>query len=142
MNDPISSFDAPPPRYILESDSEDEEGEGWYQGGGPSRPKLQVEKLPFGLRWQGPQREFEAVIVGLGQVGRYLVRKSEVSAGVVDVHQGDEVLGQGYEVAGSLVISMKEVESDSVWEVARLLQDSLKARAWYVLFIRLSKTTG
>jgi hypothetical protein len=40
----------------------------------------------------------------------------------------DEVLGQGYEVAGSLVISMKEVESDSVWEVARLLQDSLKAR--------------
>lgn len=128
MNDPSSSINAAPPRYLLESDSSDEEGQGGYPGPNPeyglsSRARAQAQAQASAskgasgprislARLQGISKDgssYKEAIVAVGQAGRYVVRKlglkvkgsqgQGVSGTVVlPTATGDERVGEVYEL--------------------------------------------
>jgi hypothetical protein len=130
MNDPATSLNVPPPRYLLESDSEDEEGEGLYGGGIAQRPKINVQPLAVSVRWTDEARVYGHVTVAVGQASRYLKRKLGVSYGVLTIDRAGDPIGEGIEVEDALVISIKEEESEGVWELARAIRQAVQADIW------------
>jgi hypothetical protein len=134
MDDPTISLNAPPPRYLLESDSEDEEGQGIYgsSGSGPSRPKIRVAQYPVTVQWTDSKVDFDHVVLGVGQAGAWLRRKVGNGEGVVKVQRGEEGLGMGMQVERVLVVEIKDVDNEGVWEVAESLRESINAKQWCV----------
>lgn len=138
MNDPLASFTAPPPRYLLESDSSDEEGQGLYPIlGQPSRPpRAPVVPHHYTVHPAGTQT-YESVIVGIGQAGRYAARCLGIDSrrpGEVRLLDGDALVGQGYEVDGRLFMMLDETgpSGDGAHELSESLLSSLKAKRWSV----------
>jgi hypothetical protein len=151
MDDPLSNLHDRPPRYLLESDSSDEEGQGMYPGAGPSKsksqPKIALPKQDARLTWtQGTPAQIHSVILGVGQAGRYLLRrtglepKSRTAAAGADrsadaeVKLGDRRIGQGYVADGTLVLSVAEGldSQDVLYGLARNLIEGLPAASWLV----------
>jgi len=134
MDDPTISLNAPPPRYLLESDSEDEEGQGVYgsSGSGPSRPKIRLPKETVSVQWTDSKEDYSHIILGVGQAGAWIRRKVGNGEGVLKVQRGEEALGMGTQVEGVLVVDVKDVDNESVWDVAESLRGSINARQWYV----------
>ena len=132
MTDPTISINAPPPRYLLESDSEDEEGQGVYGAGGsgPSRPKIQLQHESVSIKWTDSASSYDRVILGVGQAGAWIRRKVGNGEGVLKVQRGDDVLGLGMQVDGTLLLDMKDVDNESAWEIATSLLQSIKAKEW------------
>lgn len=130
MDDPATALNIPPPRYLLESDSEDEEGEGLYGAGVSQRPKISVEPLPVSVRWTDEARAYEHVIVAVGQASRYLKRKIGGSYGVLTITRGEDLMGEGIEVEETLVVSVTEEEGEGVWELARAIKEAVKSESW------------
>lgn len=104
MNDPTSSFNLPPPRYLLESDSSDEEGQGDYSGAPRANPLAGTSGSPASkplrladVRCQGLQSPGNAgyaeVVVAVGQAGRYALRKLGMGKG--HGHGHEQGHGQG-----------------------------------------------
>ncbi|WVR00220.1 hypothetical protein IAU59_007362 [Kwoniella sp. CBS 9459] len=163
MNDPLSPLVAPPPRYLLESDSSDEEGQGEYphleHGSSRPRPKVRTRRhitLDVNARsGEGSAGEDEEVFVGLGQVGRYLSKiTGTTSAGSRGSSSGsqsdvygqikvdDDVIGRimiiGNDTgsgSGSKLVSLEEsdLSGEEVWEVVKLLKEKIRAKNWSVL---------
>ncbi|WVW86093.1 hypothetical protein I302_108132 [Kwoniella bestiolae CBS 10118] len=135
MNDPLSPLTAPPPRYLLESDSSDEEGQGTYPGAapGPSKPKIRINE---GVKVDitGLEGEVEEVVIGLGQAGRYL-SKSVQGEMIGGVKVGSSSVGVVYKVGKGRVILVEEgdLNGNECWEVVKSLVGKVKAGKWTVV---------
>lgn len=139
MNDPVSSISAPPPRYLLESDSSDEEGQGYYAGaaGGPSsRPKIrQTSSADISVESVSASSSYNSVIVGTGQAGRYIAKKAghRHEDSTIKVKSSNGLLGQGWELSDNeLLLALDDVENENVWTVSKALLEKIKASSWYV----------
>ena len=139
MEDPLSAVHDRPHRYLLDSDSEDEEGQGIYSPStsGPSRlSNLHITSpasAPVTISSPGP---FEEVILGIGQAGKYLSRKFGAD-GKVEVKVGEEVVGTGGVVGGRLVLGVDDEQVEDLHSLATSLLN-VKTKYWYV---PLSKST-
>lgn len=140
MNDPTSSFYAPPPRYLLESDSSDEEGQGGYPGGsagakaGPSGSKRETAspKLASVVGLPGGAVYAEAVMA-VGQSGRFLSRKAgNVGKQIARVVVGDDTVGKVIELGTDRVVlvALDDVDGEEAWSLAKALVISIDAKRW------------
>jgi len=133
MEDPLSAVHDRPHRYLLDSDSEDEEGQGLYSPStsGPSRiSKLQISSpasAQVSISSNGP---YEEVILGIGQAGEYLCRKFGADGKVV-IKVGDEVVGTGGVVGGRLVLGINDELVEDHHSLATALLE-LETESWYV----------
>lgn len=158
MDDPLSPLHDRPPRYLLESDSSDEEGQGIYPGssstpsGSSSRPKSNsrgIKPAPkASLEWKKKDQEHvERVVLGVGQAGKYLLRKmgfspsaaarakksarEEVDADL-EVKLAGRIIGQGWLRDGTLILGVMEgmEEQDVLYGLANELISGLPAKFW------------
>jgi hypothetical protein len=137
MNDPVSSaLQAPPPRYLLESDSSDEEGQGEYAASSSRRTKRPAVTPNITGEWVDTAKAgVKEVIIGLGQAGRYLRRKIGTKKGgqikpAVRVLAGQEELGLGTVHDGVLVLALDDAEGEESWSIARELCKIIKGDKW------------
>ena len=134
MNDPLSPLTVPPPRYLLESDSSDEEGQGSYLTS-PSRRTQNIETPRVTHNWTSPSADiFDAVILGTGQPGRYLTRRYGLDSRPSDleVSLSGLPIGRGWKVEKDLVVALQDEldqPSSSVWECAKSLM-GMQAKKW------------
>ena len=139
MNDPVASISAPPPRYLLESDSSDEEGQGYYAGaaGGPSsRPKIrQTTSADISIEGIPASRSYDCVVVGTSQAGRYIAKKAGKGHEdpTIKVKSSNGLLGRGWELNyKEVLLALDDVENEDVWTVSKALLEKIKASSWYV----------
>lgn len=138
MNDPSAAFNAPPPRYLLESDSSDEEGQGGYAGEAERRHKSRAQSPTPAARIIGfSSKAFSEAIIGVGQAGRYMYRKFGLpTTGGAEIQIGDRVIGRATEVGGAVVVCVEELDGEEAWAAVKGLSESVQAGRWYVLFVR------
>lgn len=136
MFDPTSTVSAPPPRYLLESDSSDEEGQGQYGGasGGVRAPKLRVSAPEIALRPLGagfaPPLQVQSAVVGVGQAGSYLLRSTGGRAKpLFSIEAGGDRLGTAVQTEDGLLVAVKDGKD---WDVVRKLLDNVQASKWWV----------
>lgn len=134
MIDPLSPLTAPPPRYLLESDSSDEEGQGVYGGHHASRtspaPGPRVQVLPLG---DDPLPAVDSVVVGVGQAGKYLLRRAGARQAVLEVELDGHRLGAAFVVPGGLFIGLHDADKgDAAFSVVQELTTLVKAKNWWV----------
>jgi len=133
MEDPLSSVHDRPHRYLLDSDSDDEEGQGLYppSESGPSRlSKVKISNGPapeVSISTTGP---YEELVLGIGQAGKYISRKFG-GEGDIEVKVGDEVVGRGGVVGGRLILGVNEKSVDDLHAVAGELL-KVETESWYV----------
>lgn len=133
MNDPGSAILAPPPRYLLESDSSDEEGQGEYAASS-SRRITQIRtapqvKLDYGSK--SAPSGIHDVVIGIGLTGRYLKRKScGKGEAVLRVLVDEEEVGSGWIVDESFLLVLEDHEGEVAWKVAEKVMESLKDVKW------------
>ena len=143
MNDPSAAFYAPPPRYLLESDSSDEEGQGDYAGSHPHHAIGSSSKstpLAAAVAGWDSSKAISHAIVGVGQAGRYLYRKFGLSGqDGAEVQLNKRPAGIIVLKAGCAVISLEEQDGAEAWAVLRALVDAVTAEKWCVCL--LSKVT-
>ncbi|WWD19556.1 hypothetical protein CI109_104017 [Kwoniella shandongensis] len=136
MNDPLSPLTVPPPRYLLESDSSDEEGQGAYPSTSTSRGS-KSQPLPPQISIILPEAgEVEELVIGLGQAGRYITRSSGKVEPEGEVRVDGRVVGRGLKgEEGVLVLGLDESELgyEAIWELAEKLIDKVKAKRWTVI---------
>lgn len=133
MEDPSGPARGSAHRYLLESDSEDDEEQGYLSSkDGPSKPKIRIESQPFVLRHVNPNQQYDQVVIGVGQAGGYLERKLGVKQSGLTVLQGANSVGRGFEIGSTLLLSVNEVDNEDVWSLARTLQEGLQASSWFV----------
>lgn len=132
MLDPTSTVSAPPPRYLLESDSSDEEGQGQYGAEGVRAPKLRVSAPEVSLRPLGefkPPLQVSSAIVGVGQAGSYLLRSTGGrSKPAFSIEADGERLGTAVRLEdGELLFAVKDGKD---WDVMHKLLDHVQAEKW------------
>ncbi|KIR34029.1 hypothetical protein I352_03260 [Cryptococcus deuterogattii MMRL2647] len=158
MNDHFAALNAPPPRYLLESDSSDEEGQGAYPGSSTPKPKISIDTPPvevFFTRGTGNEG-VKDLVVGLGQAGKYLKKDLGVggcAAGQQEVGKvvvGGRQVGQGWKVGEGMVFSINEgdLSHETIWEISQKLLANIKAQSWTIIttyvpsMYIVSKTNG
>ncbi|WWC91654.1 uncharacterized protein L201_006600 [Kwoniella dendrophila CBS 6074] len=135
MNDPLSALTAPPPRYLLESDSSDEEGQGTYAGS--SKPKIRLQnEIDVQLTGFGEQEEAEEVIIGIGQSGRYISRSIQgEQSGSIKI--GARNIGSIFNVRGGksrlILVEEGDLNGEESWQVVKALMNQVKAKKWTVI---------
>jgi hypothetical protein len=135
MEDPLSAVHDRPHRYLLDSDSEDEEGQGLYSpsASGPSRiSKLHISSPPPAQVLISSNGPYEEVVLGIGQAGKYLSRKFGKDGKVV-VKVGDEVVGSGGAVGGRLVLAINDELVEDLHSLAASLL-KVETKSWYVTY--------
>ncbi|WVR07745.1 hypothetical protein IAU60_004788 [Kwoniella sp. DSM 27419] len=137
MNDPLSPLTAPPPRYLLESDSSDEEGQGTYPGSGPSssRPKIRQAQTIDDPAVAGGA--VSHVVLGIGQAGRYLLKHVQAqtpATGEAIKVDGSEV-GSIRTVGGIRLVIIEEngLKGETVWDLASALTEAVQAEQWTII---------
>lgn len=148
MDDPLSSLHDRPPRYLLESDSSDEEGQGIYPGAGPSRTKPKIalpeQDISVSMNWSKSTRsDIQSVVLGVGQTGKYLMRKTGLEVrgkgristgdkGDLQILMGGREVGRGYVRDGSLLLAMTEGldEQSGLYRLAEGLIKELSTTSW------------
>lgn len=132
MNDPSSASQAPPPRYLLESDSSDEEGQGAY----PSTSRKPARARPthdVSVQFIDQVGDVGCIAVSVGQAGRYLDRMTGARKAIGEVTSLGEVVGRALRVDGDLLLVMEEGEqSEGIYAVADKIVQTVKARSWCV----------
>ncbi|WVQ67098.1 uncharacterized protein L199_005292 [Kwoniella botswanensis] len=136
MNDPLSPLTVPPPRYLLESDSSDEEGQGSYPGVAPgpsTKPKIRVND-GVQVDSTGLGDEVDEVVVGLGQAGRYIL-KGVQGEKIGGIKIGSKNVASVTKVGKNRVISIEEGEmgGEECWEVVKSLVAKVKAKKWTIV---------
>ncbi|WRT70295.1 uncharacterized protein IL334_007293 [Kwoniella shivajii] len=138
MNDPLSSLSAPPPRYLLESDSSDEEGQGAYPGGnlgiGPSKPKIRLQN-DVQVHFTGLDDQLDEVIIGLGQSGKFILRTINGQQ-VGEARIGGKSVGKIVQSGNnSTVVSLDEGDfaGEESWEITKTLINKVKAKKWTII---------
>jgi hypothetical protein len=147
MNDPTAAISAPPPRYLLESDSSDEEGQGEYAASSSRRAERAKATQEVRVDWEDAeaQKGLKEVVIGVGQSGRYLRRKidskgSEKAA--VKLTLGEEEVGRGWAMDGVLLMALEEAEGDEAWRIVEKVTGEVKAERWSVLSSECHRTLG
>jgi hypothetical protein len=133
MEDPLSAVHDRPHRYLLDSDSEDEEGQGIYSpsSSGPSRiSKIQISSPSPPQISISTNKSYEEVILGIGQSGRYLSRKFAVD-GSVEITVDGKVVGIGGVVAGRLILGVDDELVEDLHSLAGALL-GVGTMSWYV----------
>jgi len=126
MEDPSSTIHDRPYRYLLDSDSEDELE---VPESGPSSSRLSKIKITqVEVSLTGAEGSYEEVIIGVGQAGKYLLRKLGVE-GKVEVKLGEEVVGSGGVIGGRLVLSVVEDVGD-LHSLAKGLLSKVQTKSW------------
>ncbi|KAK8853141.1 hypothetical protein IAR55_003842 [Kwoniella newhampshirensis] len=138
MNDPLSPLTVPPPRYLLESDSSDEEGQGTYPSSSTSRPKIHLSSSEITINFSTaqPQPELEELVLGLGQAGKYITRSLGDKQAAGEVLVDGRLVGRGLKSGqGLLVVGLDEGDlgNEGVWGLAEKLIDTLKAKRWTII---------
>ncbi|WWD03534.1 hypothetical protein V865_001587 [Kwoniella europaea PYCC6329] len=136
MNDPLSPLTVPPPRYLLESDSSDEEGQGSYPATAPgpsTKPKIRIND-GIQVDITGLKDEVDEVVVGLGQAGRYIL-KGVQGEKIGGIKIGSKNVGGVTKVGKNTVVSIEEGElgGDECWEVVKSLVGKVKAKKWTIV---------
>ncbi len=130
MNDPLSSLQAPPPRYLLESDSSDEEGQGAY----PSTSRKSSRPAPtydISVNFDDDVDNLECLVIGVGQAGRYFAQVVGVGKRIGELKNGDEAVGLAYKKEGFSIMVVEESHSgEAAFAFADKLIQSVKARSW------------
>jgi hypothetical protein len=129
MNDPVASYNAPPPRYLLESDSEDEEGQGIY-GAVERKPTIRLEPRQVTVSGQSTAQNHDVAIVAIGQAGKYLKRKLGMGQRTMSVHIGDEQVGRGTAIGPSSFWHTEEIGNADVWPVAEAMMRNVRTKSW------------
>lgn len=137
MEDPLSAVHDRPHRYLLESDSSDEEGQGLYTvtESGPSKSKSTLKPLTSSdIEISGPWEAYDEVILGVGQAGRYLIKSfGVVGKGDVQIKAGGTVLGSGWAAGKRLLLSVDEGGmEESLHSIAQALIDKAGQKSWLV----------
>ncbi|ODO05696.1 hypothetical protein I350_04756 [Cryptococcus amylolentus CBS 6273] len=136
MNDPLSALSAPPPRYLLESDSSDEEGQGAYPGSAPaSRPKIQPDQPPVTVTLP-TSGTVEGAVVAIGQAGRFLLKHlpgPTGSEGVIKI--GDDKVGviRAFENELVVLVDDGDLSHENVWAIANKLVQDIQSPQWTTL---------
>ncbi|KAL1412708.1 hypothetical protein Q8F55_000455 [Vanrija albida] len=132
MLDPIASLKAPPPRYLLESDSSDEEGQGAYPSSSqPRRPAPPAAEVTLSAVPGAPALKPSSVVVGIGQAGAYLVRRAAAPRPALTVAVGPEPAGTVFALGdGSALVALAEPESGAAYALVEAVLGALGAEAW------------
>jgi hypothetical protein len=132
MNDILSPLDAPPPRYLMESDSSDEEGGGQYPGSS-SRLKQPTRARNVAVTCNGGG-EYENAVVGVGQAGRYLSGLGGLAREeAVEVLEDGKTIGRGWGYEAGILIDVEDGDVGTGWKVASTLLKEVKAKKWYAV---------
>jgi hypothetical protein len=128
MEDPLSPLTAPPPRYLVESDSSDEEGQGQYPGSSSRRTKpVETHHLVLNV---SVSEEYDNALIGVGQAGKYLARLHGESESGLCLECSGKVIGRGRIAGRDLLVGVEEVDAGLSWEVARKMISGIKPRRW------------
>lgn len=136
MEDPLSAVHDRPHRYLLESDSSDEEGQGLYTvtESGPSKSKSNSNPLSSGdIEITGSWESYDEVVLGAGQAGRYLAKSFGVAVkkGDVEINAGGTVLGSGWTVGKRLLLSLDEGGLEqSLHSISQALVNKAGGKPW------------
>lgn len=137
MLDPISSLKAPPPRYLLESDSSDEEGQGAYGASAahtsravPPAPVVSVSPVP-GASGTSPLKVASAV-VAIGQAGAYLLRRASSARPLLSVTVDSGRAGTVFSLdSGAALIALNELDNgDAAYAVVEAVLGAVGAESW------------
>jgi hypothetical protein len=129
MIDPLSTIAAPPPRYLLESDSSDEEGQGAYAGG--SVPKIRTAAPEISVRWtDAVPGSLTGAVVGVGQAGKYLARRAGARMALLVVEIGGTTVGTGFAFGEDGILVVLEEMEKGAFEVVETLVGAVKAESW------------
>ncbi|BEJ17972.1 hypothetical protein CspHIS471_0702490 [Cutaneotrichosporon sp. HIS471] len=131
MYDPTSPLTGPPPRYRIESDSSDEEGQGAYpttshRASAPP-PGVNIRLLPVDPSNPQPLSGSGAVVVGIGQAGKFLLRRA-VGRPIFQVQVGGQPAGMGVSVDGGVVVALQD--GLEAHEVVKQLAEVVKGSSW------------
>lgn len=141
MFDPTSPLTAPPPRYLLESDSSDEEGQGAYPSTShrraPVEHRVSVRLLAPSsdpLAEPSPAASSSAAlsgacVIGIGQAGKYLLRRARGQP-VLEVVVDGKRQGTGVAIDGGLVVAVQDGAPEAAYEIVKQLADVVKASSW------------
>lgn len=139
MFDPTSPLTVPPPRYLLESDSSDEEGQGAYPSNShrPARPFQQVvvrlltpPSDPLADPSDSPLPSLSgAGIVGVGQAGKYLLRRAP-GRSVLEVTVDGKRQGRGVAIDGGVVVAVQDGAAEAAFEIVKQLAVLIEASSW------------
>jgi hypothetical protein len=136
MYDPTSPLTAPPPRYRIESDSSDEEGQGAYPSSahrpGPPLPSVKIALLPVDPADPNPPSVSGAAVIGIGQAGKYLLRRAG-GRPIFQVTVGGRPAGMGVAVDGGVVVALQDGPAEAADETVKQIAGVLKASSWYVV---------
>jgi hypothetical protein len=121
MNDPGSALQAPPPRYLLESDSSDEEGQGEYADSSSRRRTQPQPVAEARIEWtiERARDNVSEMVIGIGQAGRYLKRKMGQGADAMKVLHGSAQVGTGSLKEGCLLVLLDDAEGEDAWTIAK-----------------------
>lgn len=131
MEDPLSAVHDRPHRYLLDSDSEDEEGQGIYSPStsGPSRiSKLHISSSSPAKVSISNSGSYEEVVIGIGQAGKYLCRKFGMDSSV-KVKVGEEVVGTGGDNGGRLILALNDELVEDLHSLAGALI-GVQTKSW------------
>lgn len=140
MFDPTSPLTAPPPRYLLESDSSDEEGQGAYPSTShrPARAahRVSVRLLsapsdPLAEPSPSPSNAFltGAGIVGIGQAGKYLLRRAG-GRPILELAVDGKRQGTGVAMDGGVVVAVQDGAAEAAYDIVSQLAGIVKASSW------------
>jgi hypothetical protein len=138
MLDPLSALSAPPPRYLLESDSSDEEGQGVYGDSSTRAPKLRTTAPPVRVQWLDGKAAYTSAVVGIGQAGRYLQRRAGARLAALTLEGS---AGTGFALPGGGLLLVLE-DGECADEVVRVLVSEVDVKSWYVRQERGELTSG
>lgn len=121
-------MDPPPPRYQIESDSSDEEGHGVYPSSGAgAKPTAEYNITITAKQVSEPA----CVVVGIGQAGRYFMRRVRGER-IMDIVVDGNPEGAAMWVEGAVFVLLVEVDAAVAFEVARRVTAALGAKQWSV----------
>lgn len=136
MNDPISPLTAKPPRYLLESDSSDEEGQGAYASSSRTKPPVAQPTISWDPSdGDAHGQEVDEVVIGVGQAGKYIAKKAGLAGNgdlglVLHGARGKRVVARAWRSESGWIASAEEAQGEQAWTVAQALTARLKTKRW------------
>ncbi|GMK59986.1 hypothetical protein CspeluHIS016_0902030 [Cutaneotrichosporon spelunceum] len=131
MLDPTSPLTAPPPRYRIESDSSDEEGQGVYpttsHRASVPAPAVNIRILSVDSTDPNPTSISGSAVVGIGQAGKFLLRRS-AGRPLFQVEVGGQPAGMGVAIDGGVLVALQD--GPEPHEVVKQLAGLVKASSW------------
>ncbi|TXT05940.1 hypothetical protein VHUM_03701 [Vanrija humicola] len=134
MLDPIASLKAPPPRYQLESDSSDEEGQGAYPASSAAaarRPAAPAAEVSLAGLPGAAKLTATSAVVAIGQAGAYLLRRASSASPALAVHVGPARKGTVFALGGdAALLALEDVDGDAAHALVDAVISAIGASSW------------